>query len=100
MSGDVQEAAILFIDLTGSTELAASYPPQQVAEVLNDFFRIVVNAVDEQGGLINKFQGDAALAVFGVPLRTSGAASAALATARDLGEQLRELPLVDFGIGV
>jgi adenylate cyclase len=100
MSGDVQEAAILFIDLTGSTALAASHPPQQVAEVLNDFFRIVVNAVDERNGLINKFQGDAALAVYGVPLRTSGAASAALATARDLGEQLRELPLVDFGVGV
>ena len=48
MSGDVQEAAILFIDLTGSTELAASHPPEQVAEVLNDFFRIVVNAVDER----------------------------------------------------
>ena len=100
MSGDVQEAAILFIDLTGSTELAARHPPQQVAEVLNDFFRIVVNAVDERDGLINKFQGDAALAVFGAPLRSSGAASAALATARSLGEQLRELPLVDFGIGV
>ena len=100
MSGDVQEAAILFIDLTGSTELAARHPPQQVAEVLNDFFRIVVNAVDERDGLINKFQGDAALAVFGAPLRTDGAASAALATARALGEQLRELPLVDFGIGV
>lgn len=100
MSGDVQEVAVLFIDLAGSTQLAASYPPQQVAEVLNDFFRIVVNAVDEHEGLINKFQGDAALAVFGAPLRTSGAASAALATARTLGEQLRGLPLVDFGIGV
>lgn len=100
MSGGVQEAAILFIDLTGSTALAASHPPQQVAEVLNDFFRIVVEAVDAHDGLINKFQGDAALAVFGAPLRSDGAASSALATARALGEQLRELPLVDFGIGV
>ena len=100
MSGDVQDVAILFIDLTGSTELAASHPPEEVAKVLNDVFRIVVNAVDERDGMINKFQGDAALAVFGAPLRTSGAASAALATARALGEQLRELPLVDFGIGV
>jgi adenylate cyclase len=100
MSGDVQEAAILFIDLTGSTEMAASHPPEEVAGVLNDFFRIVVNAVDERDGMINKFQGDAALAVFGAPLRTNGAASAALETARVLGEQLRELPLVDFGIGV
>jgi class 3 adenylate cyclase len=100
MSGDVQEAAILFIDLTGSTELAASHPPEQVAEVLNEFFNIVVNAVDAREGLINKFQGDAALAVFGAPLWSDGAASAALATARTLGEHLRELPLVDFGIGV
>ncbi len=99
LSGDVVEAAILFIDLVGSTQLAESRPPQEVAEVLNDFFRIVVHAVDEHGGLINKFAGDAALAVFGVPLPTGEPASAALATARTLGTQLRQLP-VDFGIGV
>jgi class 3 adenylate cyclase len=100
LSGDVQEAAILYIDLVGSTQLAASHPPQRVAAVLNDFFRFVVNAVDERQGSINKFEGDAALAIFGAPLRIDGAASAALATARDLGEQLRQLPMVDFGIGV
>jgi adenylate cyclase len=100
LSGDVVEAAVLFIDLVGSTQLAESRPPQEVAEVLNDFFRIVVGAVDEHHGLINKFAGDAALAVFGAPLRTREPASAALATARALGTQLRQLPVVDFGIGV
>jgi adenylate cyclase len=100
LSGDVQDAAILYIDLVGSTQLAASHPPQQVAEVLNDFFRFVVNAVDERQGSINKFEGDAALAIFGAPLRIDGAASAALATARDLADELRQLPMVDFGIGV
>jgi adenylate cyclase len=100
LSGDVREAAILFIDLVGSTKLPASRSPQEVAEVLNDFFRIVVSAVDERHGLINKFQGDAALAVFGAPLPLQGAASAALASARDLRSQLRRLPVVDFGIGV
>jgi adenylate cyclase len=99
LSGDVVEAAVLFIDLVGSTQLAESRPPQEVANVLNDFFRIVVDAVDEHHGFINKFAGDAALAVFGAPLRTSEPASAALATARTLGVQLRRLP-VDFGIGV
>ncbi len=69
LSGDVVEAAVLYIDLVGSTQLAESLPPQEVAEVLNDFFRIVVGAVDERQGLINKFAGDAALAVFGAPLR-------------------------------
>lgn len=100
LSGDVREVAVLFIDLVGSTRLAASRPPQEVAEVLNDFFRIVVGAVDDQHGLINKFQGDAALAVFGAPLPTRGAASAALVTARTLRSHLRRLPVVDFGIGV
>ncbi|OBK80062.1 adenylate/guanylate cyclase domain-containing protein [Mycobacterium sp. 1274761.0] len=100
MSGGVEETAILFIDLTGSTELAASRPPEDVAEVLNDFFRIVVNAVDARDGMINKFQGDAALAIFGAPFHSDSAASAALATARTLAEELRELPRVDFGIGV
>jgi class 3 adenylate cyclase len=100
LSGDVREAAILFIDLLGSTTLAASRPPQEVARVLNDFFRIVVRAVDDHHGLINKFQGDAALAVFGAPLASDGSASAALATARGLRNQLRQLPMVDFGIGV
>jgi adenylate cyclase len=100
LSGDVREAAILFIDLVGSTTLAASRSPQEVAEVLNDFFQIVVSAVDERNGLVNKFQGDAALAVFGAPLPADGVASAALATARSLRSQLRRLPVVDFGIGV
>lgn len=99
LSGDVVEAAVLYIDLVGSTQLAESRPPQEVAQILNDFFRIVVHAVDEHQGLINKFVGDAALAVFGVPLPSSEPASAALATARALGAQLRCLP-VDFGIGV
>jgi class 3 adenylate cyclase len=100
LTGDVQEAAVLFIDLVGSTQLASTHPPQQVAQVLNDFFRIVVDAVDERDGLINKFEGDAALAIFGAPLRVDGAASAALATARELADQLRRLPVADYGIGV
>jgi class 3 adenylate cyclase len=100
MSGDVVEAAVLYIDLVGSTQLAESLPPQEVAAVLNDFFRIVVGTVDEYQGLINKFEGDAALAIFGAPLRTNEPASSALATARALGEKLRRLPVVDFGIGV
>lgn len=100
LSGDVVEAAVLYIDLVGSTRLTESLPPQEVAEVLNDFFRIVVGTVDEYQGLINKFEGDAALVIFGAPLRTDEPASAALATARALGNKLRRLPMVDFGIGV
>lgn len=98
-SGDERDVAVLFIDLAGSTQLALVHQPHEVARVLNDFFQIVVEAVDERHGLINKFQGDAALAVFGAPLRIAAPASAAMATARALAIELRRLP-VDFGIGV
>jgi adenylate cyclase len=99
LSGDERDVAILFIDLVGSTQLAAAREPHEVAEVLNDFFRIVVAQVDRRDGLVNKFQGDAVLAVFGAPLRIDDPASATLATARALGDELRRLP-IDFGIGV
>jgi class 3 adenylate cyclase len=99
VTGDERDAAILFIDLVGSTQLAATHEPHEVANVLNDFFRIVVAAVDEKRGLVNKFQGDAVLAVFGAPLRIDDPASAALSTARALGDELRRLG-VEFGIGV
>jgi adenylate cyclase len=99
--GDIREVAILFVDIVESTALAAARPPREVAQILNDFFRIVVGAVDDRQGLINKFQGDAALAVFGAPLRIGEPASAALATARALAGQLGKLlPIVDFGLGV
>jgi len=77
-SGGEREVAIVFVDLVGSTQLATTREPHEVAAVLNDFFRIVVDEVDARRGLINKFQGDAALAVFGAPLRTADPASAAL----------------------
>ncbi len=99
LSGDEREVAILFVDLVGSVQLATTREPHEVAAVLNDFFQIVVDAVDARHGLINKFQGDAALAVFGAPLRIEDPASAALATARALTQELHRLS-VDFGIGV
>ncbi|BBY63870.1 adenylate/guanylate cyclase domain-containing protein [Mycolicibacterium helvum] len=100
LTGEVREAAVLFVDLVGSTQLAQSRSPAEVAEVLNHFFQIVVAAVDERRGLINKFQGDAVLAVFGAPLPSANPAADALATARALTAALRRLPVVDFGIGV
>ncbi|MBX7433347.1 adenylate/guanylate cyclase domain-containing protein [Mycobacterium sp. Y57] len=99
LSGDERDVAVLFIDLVGFTRLTIDHEPHEVAEWLNDFFRIVVAEVDARHGLVNKFQGDAALAVFGAPLRIADPPSAALATARTLANELRSLP-VDFGIGV
>lgn len=98
-SGDERDVAVLFVDLVDSTQLAIVHEPHDIARLLNEFFQIVVAAVDKRHGLINKFQGDAALAVFGAPLSIPEPASAALSAARALAAELRRLPM-DFGIGV
>lgn len=101
LGGQERDVAVLFIDLVGSTELAATRPPSEVVNLLNEFFRVVVEAVGRHGGFVNKFQGDAALAIFGAPIEHPDASSAALAAARELHDGL--LPVLgseEFGIGV
>ena len=101
LGGQERDVAVLFVDLVGSTQLAATRPPAEVVGLLNDFFRIVVEAVNRQGGFVNKFQGDAALAIFGAPLEHPDASGAALAAARELHDELIEvLGAYEFGIGV
>jgi adenylate cyclase len=100
LGGEEREVAVLFVDLEGSTTLAAERPPAEVVELLNAFFRIVVEAVEEHGGWINKFEGDAALAVFGAPLPDEKYASAALAAGRELAGRLEEVEGLEAGIGI
>jgi adenylate cyclase len=101
LGGEVREIAVVFVDVVGSTELAGRRPPHEVVELLNDFFRIVVEAVEEHGGWVNKFEGDAALCVFGAPTHRPDAACDALCAARRLRAALDErLTGLDAGIGV
>ncbi|HEU4363578.1 MAG TPA: adenylate/guanylate cyclase domain-containing protein, partial [Mycobacterium sp.] len=101
LGGQERDVAVLFVDLVGSTQLASTRPPSEVVILLNEFFRVVVEAVGRHGGFVNKFQGDAALAIFGAPIEHPDASSAALAAARELHDEL--LPVLgsaEFGIGV
>ena len=101
LGGEVREVAALFVDIVGSTRLAATHDPTVVVDRLNRFFAIVVEVVTRHGGWVNKFEGDAALCVFGVPLPQVDAAGGALAAGRELEAKLREdLPEVDAAIGV
>ncbi len=100
LGGETLDIAVLFTDIIGSTGLAESLPPDQVVDMLNEFFRVVVSTVDKHGGFINKFEGDAALAVFGAPEPLPDAAGAALRAARELREEIVKLGLADAGIGV
>ncbi|MEW2353306.1 adenylate/guanylate cyclase domain-containing protein [Spirillospora sp. NPDC029432] len=101
LGGETREVAVLFVDLTGSTRLAETHTPGEVVELLNMFFGVVVDVVAAHGGWINKFEGDAALAIFGAPTEIEDAAGGALGAARELAVRLRaEVPQLDAGIGV
>jgi len=101
LGGEVREVAAVFVDIVGSTSLAAQRRPQEVVALLNDFFRIVVEAVEEECGWVNKFEGDAALCVFGAPTARPDAAGDALRAARAMCERIaRDLHGLDAGIGV
>jgi adenylate cyclase len=101
LGGEEREVAVLFVDLVGSTTLAAHRPPTEVVALLNAFFCVVVETAERHGGWVNKFEGDAALCVFGAPTARDDPAGDALAAARELRDRLRvELRELDTGIGV
>ena len=101
MGGEQREAAVLFVDLIGSTALAAERDPDEVFKLLNRYFEIVVDVAHKHRGWVNKFEGDGALCVFGAPHDMDDPAGCALSAAREMDERLRaELPELAAAIGV
>jgi adenylate cyclase len=102
LGGQERDVAVLFVDLVGSTQLASNRPASEVVSLLNEFFRVVVDTVARHGGFVNKFQGDAALAIFGAPIEHPDASGAALAASRELHDELLSVlgSEMEFGIGV
>jgi adenylate cyclase len=101
LGGEERHAAVVFVDIIGSTQLVTGRPATEVVELLNRFFAVIVEEVDRHHGLVNKFEGDAALAVFGVPVTLEHAEDEALAAARSIAERLNaEVPECQAGIGV
>jgi adenylate cyclase len=101
LGGEEREIAAVFIDMAGFTPLALAVAPAEVVRLLNRFFRVVIEVVEAEHGMVNKFEGDAALCVFGAPVSRENPTVDALRAARALAERLgTELPEIDFGIGI
>jgi len=101
LGGEARHIAVLFVDIIGSTTIAHERPPEEVVALLNRFFDVVIDVVHEHEGWINKFEGDAALAVWGAPVAVPDMEEHVLRAARLLGERLRrEVPELSAGIGV
>jgi class 3 adenylate cyclase/tetratricopeptide (TPR) repeat protein len=94
---------ILFADVTGSTALGERTEPEVLRRMLSRFFELAREVVQSHGGTVEKFIGDAVVAIFGVPVVHEDDALRAMRTALDLMTALQSLnvDLVrDFGAGL
>jgi adenylate cyclase len=101
LGGEERHVAVIFVDIIGSTQLVTGRPATEVVDLLNRFFAVIVEEVDRHHGFVNKFEGDAALAVFGAPNHLDNPEDEALAAGRAIAERIREeVPECEAGIGV
>ena len=91
LGGEVREVTILFADIRGYSTLAESLAPTEVIGFLNRYFKAVTHVILENKGMINEFEGDAVLAVFGAPLDLPEHGELAVQSALGMLDAVREL---------
>ena len=92
MTEERRLVTILFADVVGSTALSESLDPEDVRALLGRLFTIARDAVERHGGRVEKFIGDAVMAVFGLPIAHDDDAARALSAALDLRDRVRDDP--------
>jgi adenylate cyclase len=83
-SSDARQVAVMFVDIRGFTAAARTRAPQEVVDRLDAAFAVLVEIVDRNGGIVNKFLGDGFLALFGAPFDDPDAARRAVTAAREM----------------
>ena len=109
LGGRSKDIAVLFVDIRGFTTMSENLKPEEVVEILNEYFGVITDAIFKNKGTLDKFIGDAAMAVFNSPFDLDDYVYRAVETARDiakaseaLGQKLAERfgKKVSYGIGV
>jgi len=109
MKGERKDVTVLFSDIRGYTTLTENLEADKVVEMLNAYFETMVEAVFTFEGTLDKFIGDALMAVFGAPLPLSNHAWAAVQSALDMRQRLARFnedriqlgqPAIRIGIGI
>jgi adenylate cyclase len=105
-AGQSREVTLLFSDIRGFTTLSETRKPEEVVAILNRYFSLQVDVVFRHGGSLDKFIGDAIMALWGAPLEDPEHARHAVACALDMADTLaefrRELGAAasDFDVGI
>lgn len=109
LGGQRNEVTILSSDIRGFTQLARDMEPDEVVQILNEYWRVIVPVIFAHNGTIDKFMGDAVLAVFGSPDADPNQHQNAVRAALEMQTALSrlnesrlnaKLPCCDFGIGI
>ena len=109
LGGENRDIAVLFVDIRGFTPLSESLEPEQVVDILNNYLELTTSCIFRHGGTLDKFIGDATMAVFNAPFDTEDYVYKAVLTAWDIvqGGIKMEKELserygkqVGFGVGV
>lgn len=109
LGGEEREVTVLFSDLRNYTGMSEMLPAQEMIRILNHYFTRMSAIVEKHGGVVDKYVGDALMALFGAPVAKEGDADRALQTALEMTAALDELnrdwherglPTIDIGIGV
>ncbi|MDH3329802.1 MAG: GAF domain-containing protein [Desulfobulbaceae bacterium] len=109
--GEIRNVTIFFADIRESTTLVQRLELKELRSFLNEFFQIFTEAIFENHGTVDKFMGDAVLAIFGAPIALANQNLTAVRTAMEIREQFEKLRLkwiarredfsiVDLAIGV
>jgi adenylate cyclase len=108
-TGKKKDVVILFSDIRGFTSMSEKMDPDDVAQLLREYFTEMVDIIFRHGGTLDKFIGDAIMALWGAPFGTEDDADKAMRAAIDMQRRLVELnehwkqskkPKVQIGIGI
>ena len=103
LGGETRTCTYLFTDLRGFTAMSEKLSPEEVTEVMNATLSVQVTAVQKYGGMVDKFIGDACMAIFNAPLDLEDHETRAVECAIEIQEGIKELNEtlpVDVAIGV
>jgi adenylate cyclase len=109
LGGVNQEVTVMFADIRGFTSMSENLEPGRVVEILNEYFTRVTDVIFDNGGMLDKYIGDAVMAVFGAPISKGNDAENAVNSAIQIERLLIELnrdaaarqwPELRVGIGI
>ena len=101
LGGERKYCTMLFTDVRGFTNLSEQLEPEQVTELMNKTLTIQANAVKKYGGMVDKYIGDAMMAIFNAPIDLDMHEDRAILTAIEIKEKMEEADLgIEIGIGI